>query len=326
VNREQNYNIDELLIKYLLGETSEAEDGQVNNWIKTSGDNERYYNQFKLIWDESHKLAPKTTIDTNDAWARFQQRTLQPSKTVPLPGKYKWLKVAAALLLLAGGSCIAYLMTGQGETQHPVVSHIEQHTVPAAVVEQSKMQVAVAGSKVSDAVAHSDLAPKQVAKPRRKPTQVAVTSSATEQGGTGKKVIAPLAKNNDVAKEFICNNTPSPIEICIVQSLKCKKDRHKAVSSCSVLEPDQSGALKFKAIDKMVGNCNATIDEIRITRITTGETFVLNASSKPATAQEFFNYITGQKKGDIVFNSECDDYADDCGLKYDNNYGNSFFQ
>jgi transmembrane sensor len=70
--------MDEILVKYLLGETSEKEEQQVKLWIAESVDNEKYYMHFKIIWDESRKLELSSHVDENAAWQRFQ--TFLPKK------------------------------------------------------------------------------------------------------------------------------------------------------------------------------------------------------------------------------------------------------
>ena len=125
-------------------------------------------------------------------------------------------------------------------------------------------------------------------------------------------------------KEFICNGTPCPLQICILQTIQCKNDAPSAVATCSTIEPDQAGQLKYKVNTAQTHDCNVTIDEIRITRVNTGETIVLNASSKPSTAQDLFDYITGQKEGDLltgIFHTDCNKNTDNEKLTIDNNYG-----
>lgn len=96
---------DELLIKFLLKETSEEESITVQNWLAASPSNKAYFGQFEKIWNSSKKLSAKRTIDENEAWGRFKQKAAQ--KTVnepivkPLRPAYKWLRIAAVLVLIA---------------------------------------------------------------------------------------------------------------------------------------------------------------------------------------------------------------------------------
>lgn len=65
---------DDLLVKYLLRETSPDERRAVETWIQDRPANQRYYEHFKLIWERSRELAATSTVDTEGAWQRFQDR------------------------------------------------------------------------------------------------------------------------------------------------------------------------------------------------------------------------------------------------------------
>lgn len=124
-------------------------------------------------------------------------------------------------------------------------------------------------------------------------------------------------------KEFICNGTTCPLQICILQTIKCANGAPSAVATCSTLEPDQAGQLKYKINN--THDCNASIDEIRITRVNTGESIVLNSESKPSTAQDLFDYITGEKEGDLltgIFDTDCNKTTGTQNLTIDKGYGN----
>ncbi|MGY0034508.1 FecR domain-containing protein [Pedobacter sp. NJ-S-72] len=97
---------DELLIKYLLNETSTEENSEVLHWIAEDPANKTYYDHFKQIWETSKKLEPVSTIDEEQAWKKFKARVAAPveqeAKIVPLRYKYGWLKIAAIFLIAAG--------------------------------------------------------------------------------------------------------------------------------------------------------------------------------------------------------------------------------
>jgi transmembrane sensor len=114
--------MDELLVKYLLGEATGEESRSAEEWINASRDNKRYFDHFKLIWEESRQLAVASDIDENAAWARFQQRVApqvternesnydQVNNVVAFPLKKKrtaW-RAAAAVAVLMFGTWIAY--------------------------------------------------------------------------------------------------------------------------------------------------------------------------------------------------------------------------
>ncbi len=316
---KKNGNIaEDLLVKYLLNETSEAEQKQVSQWIDASDANKTRFDHLRLVWEESGKIAATGTIDTDEAWARFKQRTNQPRRTLPAPVVYRWAKIAAAVLLLAGGSLVAWFIANREEPKVQVV----QQTQPAPANQQLSTkdtpkleQVAVTPVVVSqEKTANINNA-----------TRTQIVTHRAMAFNTKNKFLkhnyTPGIFRYDRTKDFICNNTPCPIEICIKQTVKCPNGTTEDISTCSVLEPDESGQLRYKAFDRLKHSCSTTVEEITIKRVSTGETIVLNADSKPATAQEFFSYITGQKKGDItagIFHTDCNNNKDDCGLTFNN--------
>jgi transmembrane sensor len=103
---------DELLIKYLLRETSQEEDLLVQKWINASLDNQRHISQFQKIWDTSKGLESKSSIDENEAWLRFKERASQPKTKEAvvrtIPKHFAWLRIAAVLLIAAAGAWSVY--------------------------------------------------------------------------------------------------------------------------------------------------------------------------------------------------------------------------
>jgi len=105
---------DDMLVKYLLGEATAEEQRQVAAWIAASGDNKRYFDHFSLIWDQSKKLAAKSTADTDAAWQRFVARTeadaaqeQQPARRIALHQR-TWARVAAVLVLCSALALTLY--------------------------------------------------------------------------------------------------------------------------------------------------------------------------------------------------------------------------
>lgn len=68
---------DDLLVKYLLREATPGESRKVEAWIAARAANQRYFEHFKLIWDQSRVLAAQSVVDEEGAWQRFQQRVIQ---------------------------------------------------------------------------------------------------------------------------------------------------------------------------------------------------------------------------------------------------------
>ena len=92
--------MDELLVKYLAGEASADERLEAEAWMEASATNKAYFEHFKLLWDESLKLAHTSAVDEEIAWARLRERIHQEYVAVEKPKRsYEWLKVAAVILL-----------------------------------------------------------------------------------------------------------------------------------------------------------------------------------------------------------------------------------
>lgn len=95
---------DELLIKFLLKETTEEESITVQNWLDANPTNTTYFLQFEKIWNSSKTLSGQSTVNENEAWLRFKQKTVSHNTvTRKLKPKYNWLKIAAVLVLVAAG-------------------------------------------------------------------------------------------------------------------------------------------------------------------------------------------------------------------------------
>ena len=98
-------NMDELLVRYLLGESSETEQLAVNQWLAVSPENQTHYEQLKAVWEES--AGPQANSPSEEeAWQRFQQR-IHPeagskNKTIKL-NRSRQVAAAAVLVLLASG-------------------------------------------------------------------------------------------------------------------------------------------------------------------------------------------------------------------------------
>jgi ferric-dicitrate binding protein FerR (iron transport regulator) len=106
------YIIDDLLVKVVLGESTEGENQVVEEWINENPANERYFQDFQKIWTESRKLAIHSTVDEDQAWASFQQR-VEGRRVVAIdapskPRSRQWLRVAAALLVVASACWLYY--------------------------------------------------------------------------------------------------------------------------------------------------------------------------------------------------------------------------
>ena len=317
---EQGNITDALLMKYLLGEVTDTERGQVQHWLTENGDNKKRYYELKLVWDQSRNALMKSTISTDEAWGRLKARLLKTgsSRTIPVPmTSYRWLSAAAILLLLVGGSLVAWYMTPQ-KTQVETAQVIVNKEIPKVQDNKQVESIPEQNNEVKEVTAN-DKPPVEKVKKGYSPTRTATAIN-----------VAPPTLHNVNPHKYICNGTGCPLEVCITQSLTCGNRKPVSYSTCNTLEPDEAGQLSLKINGAPAQNCRQAIQEIRITRLNTGESIVLNSQSSPSTAQELYNYITGQKKGDIlagVFHTDCDNEESDHKLRFDNNnYGHLILQ
>jgi ferric-dicitrate binding protein FerR (iron transport regulator) len=107
VNREQ-HNIDELLVKYLLGEADAQEHLTLNKWRDASPVNEKYAQHFELIWKESKAFESKSNLDENEAWERLKRKIEGPNQQENNAAKriaLNWkniTRIAAVLVVMLG--------------------------------------------------------------------------------------------------------------------------------------------------------------------------------------------------------------------------------
>ncbi|WP_426584143.1 FecR domain-containing protein [Mucilaginibacter sp. R-33] len=96
---------DELLIDYVLNEVSAEEAARVDSWRKLDPENERRFEQFRLIWESSRSFKADAVIDAQASLQKVKQRAAeiknQQANVVPMRGRYGWLKIAASIIFIA---------------------------------------------------------------------------------------------------------------------------------------------------------------------------------------------------------------------------------
>jgi transmembrane sensor len=115
----------------LLGEASPWEEQAVKQWITAAPANQQYFDQFKLIWDSSKQFALQSKADENKAWERFQQRVSNGNRQ-PVPVKtmnFSWMRIAAAIVILAGISLITYIVINKANEPKELVVQAGQTVV-----------------------------------------------------------------------------------------------------------------------------------------------------------------------------------------------------
>lgn len=106
--------MDDLLVKRLTGEATEAELLQVEQWLASDEANRHYFEHFRLIWEESVQLANTTHIDSAVAWERFQNRVQKgsfPKEKAPVMSINSSLLRAAVITgLIVGIAVLSYFL------------------------------------------------------------------------------------------------------------------------------------------------------------------------------------------------------------------------
>jgi len=121
-------DMDELLVKYLAAEASADECAQAEAWMEASAANKAYFEHFKLLWDESLKMAHTSTVDENIAWNRLRERIHQEYIAEPTPKTgYQWLSVAAAIILASAAALIGPYFFRHGSNDTRVATTIDTH-------------------------------------------------------------------------------------------------------------------------------------------------------------------------------------------------------
>lgn len=106
---------DDLLIKYLLRETSPEEDIELSRWLAEDPENRKEFSRFELIWNQSKNLEKKSTVDPEAAWVKFKQQipdAIPQAIIRPISNRFGWLQIAAVLFIIAGAWSF-YLILGQ---------------------------------------------------------------------------------------------------------------------------------------------------------------------------------------------------------------------
>ena len=127
--------VNEMITRYLTGETTADQEKKLLGWIAEHPDNERLYLDFKKAFELSkahyNPRAPEDlNIDLDLEWDQFiRNKKAEKTKNVSLPApettsRWQWLRVAAAmLLLLVAGAVINYFI---GQSSQVILSTLEK--------------------------------------------------------------------------------------------------------------------------------------------------------------------------------------------------------
>ena len=146
---------EDLLISYLLGEVSAEEAIQVEEWRSEDIAYEAKYEQFRLIWETSRKLQFEGQSDAAASLKVLKQKAaeqkLQQDKSSTLHHRYLWLKIAAAVLILIGGTWLYMAQRTIPEIELSTQTAVKTDTLSdGSVVTLNKKTVIMYPEKFSD--------------------------------------------------------------------------------------------------------------------------------------------------------------------------------
>lgn len=113
---QENTHIDNLIARYLAGETTHEEWLELSSWMENSPENQKYFEGIKFVHDKavaSHRIVK---VDTDKAWSKLSSQmakleTAETVKTIELPlYKKAWFRTAAVIAVLIGVASLLYFM------------------------------------------------------------------------------------------------------------------------------------------------------------------------------------------------------------------------
>jgi transmembrane sensor len=92
---------EDILVKYLAGETEPHEVAMIEQWRRDSEENEKHFRQLEKLWIGSAGLQKSNAVNVDEAWQKVRSKVHTSSKGKVLSLNTRWL-VAASLVLLIG--------------------------------------------------------------------------------------------------------------------------------------------------------------------------------------------------------------------------------
>lgn len=97
--------MEDLIIKYIVGEASTEEKKQLANWLQASKDNQALMDSYQKTWEASRQAKNVSPKNTEAAWQQFQSK-INEHTAVPIAAKRPFRQIgyaAAALLIICLG-------------------------------------------------------------------------------------------------------------------------------------------------------------------------------------------------------------------------------
>ncbi len=142
-------HIDDLIGKYLVGEATDGERQELENWMAQSEHNSSYFDHFRLIFERAKKVSGSQRFDADKAWVKVKSKiNKSKGKSIDIPPYWQVLRIAALLIVTVGVVYFAYLQFQTPDEIHSIVSQnkIVNDTLPdgslAVLNRNSKIQYA----------------------------------------------------------------------------------------------------------------------------------------------------------------------------------------
>ena len=105
-------HIDELIGKHLAGETTAKESAELHAWANKSEANQKYLDQFQLIFEGASAIKELHRFDEDAAWVKMKTKLKPAGKVVPLHPQTSSLKIyyqiAATIIVVMGFGFFVY--------------------------------------------------------------------------------------------------------------------------------------------------------------------------------------------------------------------------
>lgn len=145
-------HIDNLIARYLAGETSEKEWEELSLWMDNSPENKKYFEGIKFVHDKAVSSHRIVKVDVDKAWQKLSYQMTgseQPAsakKIIPLY-KQRWLRVAASITILIAVSSIIFFVLRPGKisesyriaTTDSVKTHVLAHSTSVTLNKNSNL-------------------------------------------------------------------------------------------------------------------------------------------------------------------------------------------
>ncbi len=120
-NETQHTDFDDLIAKYLAGETDSGETVKLEQWVAVSDDNRHRYFEMKNAWQNATQ---KPAVNVEQEWKKIKKKLFSAGKTISMnqsAGKKSKLRfitriAAAVVILVAFGYAAFYLFDGNTVT------------------------------------------------------------------------------------------------------------------------------------------------------------------------------------------------------------------